>query len=114
MSRSKPIAYTTETGVENPETPTIEVAIPTRVRIQDAQYGLATAAKVTAQRIEREKSRVAELAEVSAQIARINMSLLRGTCSDKPKAIALRDKLAEQRTRLSGAGTHWSTPKTTA
>jgi hypothetical protein len=110
MSRSKPISYTTETGVENPEPPTIEQAIPTRIRIQDAQYGLSTAAALVPKRIEAEKNRVAKLADVTAQIARINNSLMSGTTSDRAKAIALRDKLMADKTRLSHPRTHWSTP----
>jgi hypothetical protein len=111
MSRHKPITYTTETGVENPEPPTVEQAIPTRVRIKDANYGLKTAVPLVRERVRAEQSRVAKLADVTAQLTRINTSLLRGTTSDRVKAIELRDKLVADRERLSHPRTHWSTPR---
>lgn len=112
MSRKQPIAYTTETGVENPEPPKLEQAIPTRVRIKDAEYGLKTAAKVTRDRVAREQMRVKRLGEVSNQLASINTALISGKTSDRAKAVELRDKLQAERVRLiADAPTHWSTPK---
>lgn len=109
MSRRQPITYTTETGIGNPKAPVIEHTVARRARITDPTYGLSSGAQVVRTRIEAERKRMARLSEINTEVAKLNASLMRGTCSDRPKAVALREKLLEERGSLT-QGTHWSTP----
>jgi len=112
------VIYTSTTGVESPEPEIIEHVAPTRVRINDATYGLKTAAKTVREKVEREKfleqkreaiarqhgreaaKKAEKIATLDADIARINASLITGTSSDPVKAKALLVTLTAKRKSL--------------
>lgn len=112
------VIYTSSTGVESPEPQIVEHVAPTRVRINDATYGLKTAAKTVREKVKREeflaqkaeaiaKQRAREaakkaekIATLDADITRINNSLLTGTSSDPDKARALLATLTAKRKAL--------------
>lgn len=112
------VIYTSTTGVESPEPQIVEHVAPTRVRINDATYGLKTAAKTVREKVEREKfeaqkaeaigkqrareaqKKAEKIATLDADIARINASLITGTSSDPAKAKTLLATLVAKRKAL--------------
>jgi hypothetical protein len=111
--------YTSQTGVDSPEPQIVEHVAPTRVRINDATYGLKTAAKTVRERVEREKflaqkaeaigkqrsreqqRKADKIAALDSDIAKIRASLLSGTSSDPVKAKTLLATLEDKRNALS-------------
>ena len=112
------LVYTSETGVESEEPLIIEQAISTQVRINDATYGLKTAAKkvhdtvaraewqrqkneaIAKQRGREASKKQAKIDALDADIAKITHSLVTGTSSDPVKAKALVDTLTSKRQAL--------------
>jgi hypothetical protein len=110
--------YRSETGVESDEPLVVEQVISKKVRVNDATYGLKTAAKIAHEKVAREeflaqkaaaigKQRSREAARkqeridtLDADIARVRTALLAGTSSDPAKAKALLATLEDKRNAL--------------
>ena len=115
MSTNQTPLYTSETGVQHDIPTIVETAVSKNVRMNDPQYGLKTAAKVTHDKVAREtflaqkkavldrqanlvEQRKAEkIAALDEQIARVSASLIAGQSSDPAKAKSLLDTLTAKR-----------------
>lgn len=112
------VIYTSSTGVESPEPQIVEHVASKTLRVNDASYGLKTAAKTVREKVEREKflaqkreaiakqrgreaaKKAEKIATLDADIARINASLITKTSSDPEKAKALLATLVAKRKAL--------------
>lgn len=114
--------FTSQTGVESPEPTVVEHIAPRRVRINDVEYGLKTAAKIAHDRVEakqkhdewarqrdeaigRQRAREnakkqAKIEALDADIARIRTALAAGASSDPEKAKMLLGTLEDKRNTL--------------
>ena len=116
---SDALIYTSETGIVSDEPVVVEHITSKTLRINDAQYGLKTAAKKVAEKVAREefrrqrdeaigKQRSREqarrderVATLDNDIARIRQALIAGTSSDPAKAKALLATLEDKRNSLT-------------
>jgi hypothetical protein len=112
------LTYTSQTGVESVEPTIVEHVAPTRVRINDATYGLKTAAKtvhdkvakaewqrqkdeaIGRQRSNEASKKQAKIDAFDSDIAKIMASIITGTSSDPVKAKALVATLQTKRQAL--------------
>lgn len=114
--------FTSQTGVTSPEPTVVEHVAPKRVRVNDAEYGLKTAAKIAHDRVEAKAKRdewarqrdeaiarqrgretakkQARVDALDADIAHIRTALDAGTSSDPAKAKTLLASLEDKRNAL--------------
>lgn len=116
---STSLIYTSQTGVQSDEPTVIEHVASKTLRVNDAQYGLKTAAKTVREKVKREEflaqkaeaiakqhgreaSKKAEkIAALDADIAKIRAALASGNSSNPEKAKALLSTLEDKRNALS-------------
>lgn len=119
VSTKTPLVYTSQTGVDSTDPTIVEHVASTTLRVNDAKYGLKTAAKIAHDKVARETflaqkaeaigrqrdreqaKRDERLAMLNNDITKISASLASGTSSSPEKAQTLLDTLIAKRDALA-------------